>query len=98
MLALAEKRIPGAWVSEHSTNYEYGGIRAASDHVFLFSGSFIDAEDADFIAACAGAAEAGWRATIAACDMLLGVMARYQMEPPETALAHGLLTAWEGLV
>ena len=94
LLALAEKRTPGKWVSEYSTNHKNGGIRAAFDHVFLFRGSYIDSEDADYIAACAGAAEAGWRATIAAIEAIQPFSATLLGE----GLAAAIITAWEGLV
>jgi len=93
LLALAEKRMPGKWVSEYSTNHKNGGIRAAFDHVFLFRGSYIDSEDADYIAACAGPAEAGWRATIAAIDHI-----DWMSSANGEILAGSILTAWEGLV
>ena len=74
-LALAEKRTPGTW-----EGLAPGG---SNDGMRLFRGSrylgFLgnsDSEPAEaianaaFIAACAGAAEAGWRATIAAIEGL----------------------------
>ena len=77
-LALAEKRTPGPWPQEYirrvlrfadknpsTTGIDdddaYGDIRLAPT----------SAIDSAFIAACAGAAEAGWRSTIAACEFVL---------------------------
>lgn len=58
-LALAEKRTPGAWERERYRVFPAGQEEP------VCSLSVCDA-DGEFIAACAGAAEAGWRATIAA--------------------------------
>jgi hypothetical protein len=46
--------------------------------------------NAAFIAACAGAAEAGWRSTIAAIDLIL------KIGWTEGEICKGILTAWEG--
>lgn len=70
-LALAEKRTPGKWWSR------VNGVGSSSVFTLTPEGTYhpdaaavaygpLNAEHADFIAACAGAAEAGWRATIAA--------------------------------
>lgn len=57
LLAIAEKRTRGEW-----TNDEWNMIRAEG----YWIGQLRLRPDNDFIAACAGTAEAGWRATIAA--------------------------------
>jgi hypothetical protein len=51
--------------------------------------------DADFIASCAGPAEAGWRATIAAIDGLAKDKA-LETQGKRSAIA-GILTAWSHL-
>ena len=54
-----------------------------------------------FIASCAGPAEAGWRATIAAIDECLrypfGLDDQTNLNPC-SAIADEIITAWEGLV
>ena len=78
LLAIAEKRTPGTWttgkgnktVREAANTGAYSFI--ARTHL---AGGFCPREDSEkvtnaaFIAACAGSAEAGWRATIAAIEM-----------------------------
>ena len=49
--------------------------------------------DADFIAACAGAAESGWRTTLAAIAALDGMGAR-----GAAVLGDAIIAAWEGLL
>lgn len=45
--------------------------------------------NAAYIAACAGAAEAGWRATIAACEMMLVIV---RAEIPKSDITRNTLT------
>ena len=49
-----------------------------------------DEQDAEFIAACAGPAEAGWKATVAAIDFLL----RTSSESNFQAQAISIIAAW----
>lgn len=71
LLAIAEKRTQGPWKSEASRAYceddtiTFNVDGPPSDYMYLQ-----EEADAQFIAACAGPAEAGWRATIAAIDLL----------------------------
>lgn len=76
-LAIAEKRTPGMWDSvEHRayhTSYIVRGGAAKNQLSQCFNwqdnGFDIRSKDnAAFIATCAGAAEAGWRATIASIE------------------------------
>jgi hypothetical protein len=75
LLAIAEKRTPGEW---KSCNGQKGTIiRRKSANVIGEPQDVARAwncwrkdGNAAFIASCAGAAEAGWRATIAAIDEL----------------------------
>lgn len=93
LLALAENRTPGEWQDrEDFTISERSGFHVAS----LEFGVRREA-DAAFIAACAGAAEAGWRSTIAAIDALdpnnpalIGV--EYSQE--DNAALNAILAAW----
>jgi hypothetical protein len=76
LLAIAEKRTPGRWEAfqrneEIGTNYcritfDCGPYGRDSDSLHGYCGE----SNSTFIAACAGAAEAGWRATIAAIDAI----------------------------
>ena len=77
LLALAEKRTPGKWeidgdfIVEAADGLPVAIIRAG--HLLYLpqvTESGMWAHNAAFIAACAGSAEAGWRATIAAIEML----------------------------
>ena len=56
------------------------------------------AADAAYIAACAGAAEAGWRSTIAAIDTLRLVWKHTTPNSEARAMTESILTAWEGIV
>lgn len=76
-LALAEKRTPGDWIAANLGEATEATVRAESGFIVCtvnqFAASFGDKKDqanAAYIAACAGAAEAGWRSTIAAIDRL----------------------------
>jgi len=63
LLAIAEKRTAGRWSEDNcATVCLTTGRRIIDD--------FENDDDATFIAACAGPAEAGWRATIAAIDAM----------------------------
>jgi hypothetical protein len=65
LLALAEKRTEGRWEHwECATANIYVG-----DHS-IFANNY---DDAIFIASCAGPAEAGWKATIAAIDLMFAM-------------------------
>ena len=104
LLALAEKRTPGAWtVSEFSATLvdtKKGGHGIAGTRAENEVTEQDEEHNAAYIAACAGAAEAGWRATIAAIDECIADDPAYQtmfLRANETMIA-GILAAWEGLV
>jgi hypothetical protein len=66
LLEIAEKRTPRAWDS--------GRNWVGSDHACVATTHHYSHEsDATFIASCAGAAEAGWKAAIAAIDTVAGL-------------------------
>lgn len=69
LLEIASKRTPGEWTVDERGDIQAGwpfhGIHSVIDDVA------ISPEDAAFIASCAGAAEAGWRCTIAAIDAII---------------------------
>lgn len=80
LLALAEKRTPGKWFYYLEPRLP---ITGECD---------VRPDDAAYIAACAGAAEAGWRATIAAIDSILRRGAEEGLESIE------IRVAWEDLL
>lgn len=121
LLALAEKRTPGKWFSRNA------GVRVVKESEFKLADVLIDRsmtpamsrglsgtsgfDDAEFIAACAGPAESGWRATIAAIDGILPMLYVPQVEASNEYLeccehysndameiAKSIIAAWEGLV
>jgi hypothetical protein len=93
-LALAEKRTPGRWVFSQ----DYGDGRTQVVHTdedepwFLVEethGAPHPKRNAAFIAACAGAAEAGWKATIAAIDSI------QSPQGLDYRLCQAILDAWK---
>ena len=80
----------------------------------LFGGKYINTKDAAYIAACAGSAEAGWKATIAAIDGLLAaesliysVQNDYDESPVKWWIEQrgkvmeaqdAIIAAWEGIL
>lgn len=123
LLAIAEKRTAGKWGIERTTTTNWiGPMRRNGDGKISIivcdtdrdrlKAEYIDKNDsdADFIAACAGPAEAGWRATIAAIDAIFlilpqnenGWVQSYIRENDHAQeaerLASVILTAWEGIV
>lgn len=70
LLAIAEKRTPGEWEVDQSTTWD----QARGIHPQIVQrNAYLTAEDAAFIASCAGNAEAGWRATRAAIALLFAM-------------------------
>jgi hypothetical protein len=81
-LALAARRTPGKWIHDKSresigdvTTEDRDGIAQAQERISVagkgrVAQNVMRDNNAAFIAACAGAAEAGWRATIAAVERL----------------------------
>lgn len=72
LIGIAAKRTPGEW----ELTYEGGNGGASFPRIiepgdFAASAAEVSIENAFFIAACAGNAEAGWRATRAAIACLL---------------------------
>lgn len=113
LLAIAEKRTPGDWQwvgHSWSDDSVYCGdqrIVGASirDEATESNQHKLESEmdgNTTFIAACAGTAEAGWRATIAAIDAI----ERIQNNPGATTSIEStcgmsielILSAWEGVV
>jgi len=114
LLAIAEKRTAGEWI--HATDIGQVGsiecgievIAMTQEHVCL-AGKHRDQierrnHNATFIASCAGAAEAGWRATVAAIDSVL-IIIEFFASPLESPLhqreleialdtANAIIAAW----
>lgn len=92
LLALAEKRTPAPWFVT-----KQGGV--ASDVIGegwrVISGP---TQNAAFIAACAGAAEAGWRTTIAAIEHVQRNLKMSSYKPERATLIElhdAILAAWQ---
>jgi hypothetical protein len=65
LLEIASKRTPGKWSNPKGP----GSVYNDAEQQLTYTGEY-EAGDAVFIASCAGPAEAGWRATIAAIDFI----------------------------
>ena len=102
LLAIAEKRTPGEWRAQlQDPNTAFGTtIKTINSFPVAFKQ---EAGNAAFIASCTRNAEAGWRSTIAAIDLLLII--------PDFKERHGsiigqdtvdaiqnILRAWKDLV
>lgn len=90
LLAIAEKRTPGTWWEDHPSVY-------ASCNSFVFTDEQTPKTDANFIASCAGPAEAGWRATIAAIDgwqAILNAKGNHTYMNFANRQLNNILTAW----
>jgi len=96
LLEIAEKRTAGAWSVVPFGNWEeyklepdiFGGEPVAANGMTL--------GDATFVASCAGAAEAGWLATVAAIDDCIAEDEPYQTMylMANKQMILGLLSAW----
>jgi hypothetical protein len=69
LLAIAENRTAGKWITD-SARGVMSEVTGWMPICYPFGDKETELKDATFIASCAGAAEAGWRATIAAIDEL----------------------------
>jgi len=82
LLEIAEKRTPPEFVMPTG----YVGLNNKGEH-YRAGWHHGAAKYADYIVSCAGSAEAGWRATIAAIDNLL-----------DDGMADAIIAAWEGQI
>lgn len=91
LLAISEKRTPGAWYVDYAQ-----GVMAPNgspiSYIHLAAASTKPVPDAQFIASCAGAAEAGWRATLAAIEGL----SRMPGGMTRSESINQIISAWEG--
>lgn len=100
LLSTSEKRTPGEWTARSNTEHiDYGEpIRVESNKPpfsVAYHGSkncFLSAGDAAFIAACAGNAEAGWKATRAAIAHILS--GGHGHDNGEDLLAESIIAAF----
>ena len=97
LLELASKRTPGKWSGSYERIWHHQHLKGLADpskrdgpHA-LAETAWGHYGDAAFIVACAGAAEAGWRATISAIDVCLEGLCYHE------DMARTILAAWEGL-
>lgn len=84
LVEIAEKRTPCAWPND-------GDLIDTSAGVISCDTGCSSENDARFIAACAGPAEAGWKATIAAIDYIKILK---ETGGFSDKLAYPILTAW----
>ena len=108
LLEIAEKRTPGEWNRWSNGRTVQVGISANPAIKPCIVGwpgfdscgltIFRQKQNAKFIAACAGSAEAGWRATIAAIDLVLRETSGYTPFNSWDRLASEIIAAWEGQV
>ena len=94
LLELAERRTQGEWKADGAAGCD--NVRDLNGTELLFTSGMHITEDSDpdaaFIAACAGSAEAGWRATIAACATAKLILAFGG--DAESGLVKSILAAW----
>jgi len=97
LLELASTRTPGKWVLDEEPDSECTVTLSVGDT--CYSMEFFLHNDVWFISACAGAAEAGWKSTIAAINECIADKEDYQtlFELANTAVIAGILSAWEWL-
>ena len=101
LLAIAEKRTPGRWRASKGAwtgMWSVSGVDTVCDLSYEDDHASIeypnDGANATFIASCAGPAEAGWKATIAAIN---DIVVRKQFDGgafPTCAVTSGILAAW----
>ena len=117
LMAIAEKRTPGEWTL-FCNHGERPGIECGNTSIVIIGledrwddDAGVRGRDeeeavhnASFIASCAGNAEAGWHATIAAIDFILMVIEFHTDRPSKPvqlteletveAIAEEIITAW----
>jgi len=104
LLSIAEQRTQGKWIhSEGRRMCLYADSLHASQ--VLYGNEYeLGGTDGDFIASCAGPAEAGWKSTIAAIEAVLHIIEFFE-SPPEHPLnqreleiamdvANAIIAAW----
>jgi len=104
LLALSEKRTQGKWESGISTWNKNGkpfrtpilSKKTIANTYDVKSHVGCASPNADYIAACAGAAEAGWRSTIATIELIFELDALDMPMPPiaDLTTTKDILAAW----
>ena len=98
-LSLAEKRTPGEWMraGELATHITSRFSRNRGNLICDLPDTSPDcdqyAPNAAYIAACSGAAEAGWRTTLLAIAALADMC-----DGDEDVISANIISAWEGLL
>lgn len=96
LLEIASKRTPGKWDTHNHPDGLPIGV-GGSEFCGSPSVCYLNAPaNSDFIASCAGSAEAGWRATIAAISWLeTAHISIYTPEREEAErVTYAILSAW----
>jgi len=95
LLALAEKRTKGEWFHKFNGHYDEVNIQdnEYSPSIAITCPMHERTANAIFIASCAGPAEAGWKATIAAIDALFELGTWFK-SPTLDELQSKILAAW----
>lgn len=91
LLDLAAKRTPGEWAGEYELVAQIIPNKTEFGVLICEGKSY---PDMDFIAACAGRAEAGWRATKAAIAYLPEQTTQWGELSLEKQLIESILSAW----
>jgi len=98
LLSIAEKRTPGKWASSHNVVQTELFAEYIVSCNSLHTPESEDDCNAAFIASCAGAAEAGWRATVAAIDRLVPTLEAlpvgHYASYPLIAMRESIIAAW----
>lgn len=89
LLAIAEKRIPGAYFSDH-----FYDVWAKGNGYNYLAAQVDDGTTSSFIASCAGNAEAGWKATRAAIKVIVDCNPYSGTGSPSSVLLDSILSAF----
>jgi hypothetical protein len=104
LLALAEKRTPGKWEAKNGENCSLWIGASMSIAAIIPTESIFcspqTSQNAAYIAACACAAEAGWRTTLAAIESvsLVNRGSSPSLTQREERLVNAIIAAWDGLL
>ena len=102
-LDIASKRTPGEWTHEVKStdpNRTLVNLRHKNGVIATFA-TRAGHLNLEFAASCAGPAEAGWKATIAAIDLVEQTCRREHgsdYTPLAEAALKDIIAAWEGIV
>ncbi len=89
LLATAEKRTEGIWRHNEINDVRITALAMHQNPVLSGNDIELTCFDGDFIASCAGPAEAGWRVTIVAIDALFEIY-----DNPDETVAQNIVAAW----